>query len=389
MRQGQVWVIKTNPKTPPEGARRTTPTAAPRSAPVRSTADPPGDVVGTNKSWKRVVLAYLLGPVLVVSQVPGRSRLLWALLGPVSAAAAIALAVTGSRVTRWFETIPYGAALWLLAFPLVILLVATAWARCIAAAGRHRPRPTSMYRPWMRDPRAVGFLGLVVPGLGLLLAGRRLRAAWAFWTVGPLAASAVILLHWRWLWTRSLADVPPGISGDALEGALLAAVVVFVVSALAWIVQALDGARRVGGETRRVRPDLVSAALVVTLALFALTARPASFARNLDLVSAGLQVEGLRVIPLGLSEIAIRLAPSDPGYLARAAELNEQLGMRNAAFGRRLILQHRARQYMEAVGIPVPETAGSGDAAGAAPNVVSAGIGTETSPWHGVSALYK
>jgi hypothetical protein len=167
---------------------------------------------------------------------------------------------------------------------------------------------------------------------------------------GPLAVAVVVLAHWRLLVEHSRLVVPTGISDVSLEIVLIAAAGIAAVVLLNWIVQALDGARRVS-TTRRSHAfaDAVSVALLASIALFSTTFRPVSFAKSLGVVSAALHRDGLRVIPLGLAEAAARLDPASPGYLAHAALLNDELGMKDAARAKRDVLKRRMQEYIETV----------------------------------------
>jgi hypothetical protein len=179
----------------------------------------------------------------------------------------------------------------------------------------------------------------------LMLAGRPKRAGWAFLLVGPAVAALVTFSGWHWLWDRSRSSVAPGISGPALEMILVSVVCISAVIAVAWIVQALDGARRVSTYRSHTAASAVSVALVVSLVAFALVYRPATIAQNLYVTSTSLQVNGYRFIPLGLSETAAHLDPARATYLAHAVELCETLGMRGKARAKRQTLVDRANEY--------------------------------------------
>lgn len=362
MSQGtqKVWVIK-----PPKNDKAVTPITPPetraqsvvndrRHAPVRQTA-------GANKAWRKVPRAYLLGPVATALRPEGQRSVVWTSVGLGALGAGLTMLAFWSVIARWLESIPNGAVLWLVMVPLITISLATSWVRAVAVASCTRPASISFPFSWIRRPWAVGLLGTLVPGLGLMITGHPKRAAWTFWIVGPIAAAAIILFNWRWLWERNQSSVPSGMSATALEITLLAAVGVAVVMLLIWIVQALDGVRRVSSSRSRALTDATGIALLVSLVLFFTTFRPASFAQNLDVAAISLQQNGFSLIPLGLCEAATRLDPAKPAYLARAAELNEALGMKKAALAKKEIIEQRAREYIELVGRDV-----RGDASGSA-----------------------
>jgi hypothetical protein len=140
---------------------------------------------------------------------------------------------------------------------------------------------------------------------------------------------------------------------------------------------------------RTARPSplasgLVSAGLLAALVALAVGFRPATVADQLDRVAASLQEEGYRAAPLALSEVASRLDPATPVYLARAADLHAALGRGEAAQARRDRLAERARAWtaaaVDAGRPPDPATPVSE----AAPVHADAALA-----WTGVSTLYR
>jgi hypothetical protein len=243
---------------------------------------------------------------------------------------------------------------------IVTTSLATSWACAVAAAVDNRTAAAGRFRSRMRRPWAVGVLGALVPGLGLLIAGYPKRAALTLGIVGPMAAAAVILLNWRWLWERNQFAASSGISGTALEITFLAAAGIVVVMLLIWIVQFLDGVRRVSTSRSRGFADAIGFALLVSIILFLTTFQPTPLAQNLYAAAASFQDDGFLVIPLALCETATRLDPASPAYLARAAELNEALGMKIQASAKREIIDRRAREYLEVADVDVNGEVGSG-----------------------------
>lgn len=349
MAQGtsKVWVI-----SPTKAEKNRTPSEQIKYRPTTDKQTPRRTAPATRaaRRWRDILLAYLIGPVTLALWLKGRSRWVWSAVGCGSVVAGIAMMAFGSSLTRWLEASPNGVSIWLIAVPAVTLLIAVSWARAIAAVTCGRATMGSRFPAWMRRSGPVAAIGTLVPGLGLQIAGYTKRGAWVFAIVGPIASAVIVLLHWRWLWERSRSAVPPGVSGNALEAAFIAAAGIGVATLLVWIVQALDGARLVSTSRTRARANAASVILLLSLAFFFTTFRPVSFAGSLGTTAAALRHDGLRVIPLGLCEAAMRLDPASPVYIAQAAELNEAMGMADAAQAKRQIIERRARAYLEIVG---------------------------------------
>jgi len=292
-----------------------------------------------------VVTAYLLGPVSSAVWIRGRGRYVWNALGAVSAVTMLVFLLRPEAVSRGLSSEASGVAAWLLVIPLAILTLFTVWSRSVAAAARRVPVAPAA----LRSPVAVGLLGLLVPGLGHLLLGRAGRAARAFWLLGPLSVAAVIVANWRWLWFRNLAAEAPALSGPALEGILVGAGVALPLTLALWLSAAFDGARRAVPARVRGGGDAAGAALLAAVLLFAVGFRPMAAARCLDATASRLQATGFAATPLALAELAARLDPAEPRYLARAVELDEALGHDAAAADKRAILEKRTRAHLEVV----------------------------------------
>jgi hypothetical protein len=342
---GKVWVIDTIKKAAP----KTNPIPRTRPAPVEAAAKPKkngGKKNGGANPWKRVLASYLTGPISVAVWMHGPGRKTWMVTGLACIAIAMLLVTSGASIGASLLDQSYGVLFWLVVVPLAIVALATAWTLAIDRAGRGKTIPASWYPNWIRRPWSIFLCGLMVPGLGLRIAGRPKYAARVFWIVGPLAAALVIILNSRRLWHRSLSGIPAGISGPSLETIFVIATVGGVVMLLAWIVQALDGSRRVSNRRSVAGSNVVSIVLLVTLVLGAVSFRPIEFARDLDVAGTALRAEGFRLIPLKLSEAAARLDPAAPVYVADAAELAKELGMTELAREKREILERRMETYM-------------------------------------------
>jgi hypothetical protein len=330
--------------------------------PIPSTQDEPGTqshgnpsnsvsqsrmVKQTNprESRKALTLAYLVGPVTISRWLSGRSSLLWSALGFGSVLTGFCLLMLRSRFDAWVETTSFGLLWWFVIVPPLVLLIGFVWARSVTAAGRLNPVAFSRLPKRLRSPAAVAAAGVLVPGLGLTLTGRSRLAGCAFLLVAPLAAAAVVFSRWHWLWDRSRTPVPAGVSGHGLEVVFVATIAVASVSAILWLIQALDGARRVSSSRSLVVADTASLALLASLAVFAVAFRPASLALNLHSTAVTLRSDGYQLIPLGLNEAAVRLDPATPAYLAEAVELYGAVGMWDKAREKSRLLEERAKEY--------------------------------------------
>jgi hypothetical protein len=281
-----------------------------------------------------------------------------------------------------------GVLKWLLIVPALGFALATAWARAIGLVMSSRAARFPDGVRWVRRPVVVGAAGLIVPGLGLLLSGRPRLGAWMFGLLAPLAACALVLAHAPRLWTLPSPASMSGISRPDLETVFLAATGCTAVILFAWIVQALDGIRRVTPAPSSTLSGLVSAGLLVALVLFGVGFRPVVVAEQLHSAGTRFQRDGWRVVPLVLSEAAYRLDPATPEYLSRAAALHGDLGRNEAARARWDLLTERARAWTAAA-----RSAGRGGGAEvvvpALPHEVDrVGTGAETF-WSGIATLFR
>jgi hypothetical protein len=263
----------------------------------------------------------------------------------VSAVLVLVFLLRADAVSQRLSSDTAGVAAWLAVVPAAFLALFTVWSRSVAAAARLAPEAPSR----LRTPVAVGVLGLLVPGLGHLVLGRAGRAARAFWLLGPLAAAAATVVNGRWLWHRNLAAESPALSGPALEVVLIAAGIALPLGIALWISAALDGARRAVPARIRSGGDAAGVALLAAVLLFVVGFRPTPTARCLDGAASRLQGAGFALTPLALSELAARLDPGEPRYLARAVQLDEALGREAAAAEKRETLERRTRAHLEVV----------------------------------------
>ncbi|MEJ2721698.1 MAG: hypothetical protein P8181_11265 [bacterium] len=294
-------------------------------------------------NWLLSARAYALGPVNLVLWPEGKGRAAWAAAGVISIAAAAVLWLWGREFSSGLAGVEHGALIWMLSVVLVVLLTATVWARAVATSEEVRwPR-------FLRNTASVCVLGLVFPGLGLLIAGRRWKAAFAIWCAGLLVAAVAIATHWRWLMACN-AGRGGGLTHRTVEEALIAAAGCAVLGSVVWLALALDGVRAVSPVARSgASANRMSLALLVALVIFLATFHPVSTARELDSAAVQLQNDGLRIIPLLLYEAASTLDPGSPAYPAGAAALYDEMGMTEEAAARRDRLRERAAQFARAI----------------------------------------
>ena len=298
-----------------------------------------------SKSWLVAFRAYILGPASLLLWPPENGRTASVILGVGSLVGAALLSIWWRAFFDVLQPLTFRAVIWAAAVAVVILTTGTAWARAVAMSEEAVRWPKRF-----RRPSTVCVLGLVFPGLGLLIAGRRWKAAFAMWCAGLLVAAVVVVKHWRWL----VADGVQGGGGpthQTIEGVLGVAAGCMVFGFLAWLVMAFDGVRAVSPAARSgAVADGLALALLVTLAIFLATFRPVPIARDLKSAAEGLRNQGLRVIPLALYEVASTLDSGTPDYLAGAATLYDELGLSETAIAKRELLQNRAAQFAGAVG---------------------------------------
>jgi hypothetical protein len=241
-------------------------------------------------------------------------------------------------------------AFWLFVTCLVVLVGFTTWARGVFLATRGTSKLLQRLPWWVKAPWTTGAAGLLVPGLGLLLAGHPGRAARALWMFGPLCLSAAVLSQSARVWGWNRAAGADGLPGPALEVVILTAVGMALLGALAWMVHLLDGIRLAAWPRKargRVRGDWFSVALVAAMAAFIVVFDPASVAQSLDQTSVVMRYEGFQVIPLYASLGAARLDPSQPAYVMQAAEIHDELGRPHIAREMRQRLHERWEPHAE------------------------------------------
>jgi hypothetical protein len=308
-------------------------------------------------------LSYLAGPYAILTTRRGRENRFWIVLAILSFTGA---AVLFARANKIFAS-PHGAGIgfvvWLCIACLAAALGFATWARGAFLLGRHKGWLLRRLPAWLRHPGTAGALGLVIPGFGLFIAQHPRRAACALLAACATVIAALVLWQAPDLWRLSRAGILVG-HGDILERIFLVMGTVGAFGALAWIAQALDGARLAGyraegapaprgegpsgrhgeGPSRR-NGDWATVALVLAIAALPVAFKPSHVAETLARFAVSLRDDGLRVIPLAATQAAMRLDPSRPEYAVQAIELNEALGRMTAAMALRQDLADRWKPY--------------------------------------------
>ena len=226
------------------------------------------------------------------------------------------------------------------------------WARTAYLAGSRQCLPRHKLPFLLRKPCAVGVMGLIAPGLGLLMAGCKRRGAAVIWSGCPVVAAALVLVNGLRIWSRNQGAGAVSIQPAVLEATFMISVGILAVGLIGWIAQALEGARQMmyePGIRHRMRSDWYAAALLCALLGMVVIWDPSAMARHLDNGGIILQEKGLRVIPLHLTRGAHCLDPGPSEYAVRAIELYEELGRRDEAIRLRQELDGNLAPYLALV----------------------------------------
>jgi hypothetical protein len=331
-------------ETPPPRARRQVAVKRARRVEPRPVNDLPPP-----RPWRSLTGAYLAGPLglLVTGRARDSNRATWiAALAPV-------LLMAGA-VTSWLqaERLFGPRELSILAQTAFLALAGaawvTAWSTALLRSGRACKAGLPSWRG-RRRPFVVGVLGLLAPGLGLLLLGSFLRGVLSLVLVSLGGLAAVVLLRAATFWSWHQAAADPLLTGLQLEAAFLTLGGLVAAGLLAWLISAFDGARLASlapAGRRRSSADRVAVALLVALIALAIFFRPLDVARELDRTTNGLAVGGLRLIPLWTAQAAVVLAPGEPEFALRLADRHEALGRNHAAEAIRQDLAGRWGRYL-------------------------------------------
>jgi len=306
-----------------------------------------GEQMNENGSPILTLLAYLAGPYTILTTRRGRESRLWVVLAIISGIAAASIAARASRIFTAPSGTGIGYIIWLSIACIAAFMGFAAWARGVALLGRHKGWLLGRLPAPVRHPSTAWIFGLAIPGFGLFVAGHAKRAACALCTTCALVVCALIFWRAPELWRLSQAGILKG-HGDALEHVFIALGAVALFGVIAWIVQALDGARLAGlrnDDAPQPHGDWAAVALVAAIVALLVTVKPARIAETVDRLAISLREDGLRVIPLHAVQAAMRLDPSRPEYALQAIQINEALGRPGEALKLRRDLAERWKSY--------------------------------------------
>lgn len=301
-----------------------------------------------------VALTWLLGPFALPLTPAGRGHRRWLALGVASGAAGLVVAIVPYErfvpVTNLATPLAWGSLA-----ALAVFGGFSAWARAVLLAAAHVP-PAHRLPRWCRSRAAVAALGLVAPGCGMLAGGSRWRAGLWLWALWPAALGLLVIRNAPGMWRHLLSTQPDRAAADLLEGWLLLSAAGVGLGALAWLVQALEGARRLAPAPAlaRGRGDWFAVALGVSCLALAAGGNPGLAARHLGDAASVLQAEGLSIIPLQLSLAAARLDPGSAEYAVVAIGLHEVRGDAQRAQAVRERLDHGLAPYVALLAAPAP-----------------------------------
>ncbi|MCK9996737.1 MAG: hypothetical protein KAH56_10725, partial [Candidatus Krumholzibacteria bacterium] len=298
-----------------------------------------------------VILTYLLGPFSVHFNPENRHRKELLTAGMISGTAGLGMFAGRNFI---LDITGKGWPLWPVALigALVLVTAFSVWARAAFLAGSGERQPRHKLPPILRKPWAVGIVGLMAPGLGLLLAGCARRGAAVIWAAWPVAGAVLVLTNGLQIWSRSMGAKAGSLQPAVIEGVFMISAGILAVGLIGWIAQALEGARQMmddPGIGNRMRGDWYAAALMCTLAGMAFVWDPPNMARHLDNGGIILREKGLRIIPLHLTTAAHRLDPGPSEYPVRVLELYEELGRRDEAIRLRRELDGNLASYLALV----------------------------------------
>ncbi len=297
-----------------------------------------------------LTLAYTCGPLAPALMRQGQNNLAW------MSATGLAGLAWAAMLWRWADIRPalergtLALVPWMLGVFVAACVWMLGWCRGVKLAGRDARFVPERLPSWLRAPRLVVALGLVLPGIGHLLSDHPRRAAVVLWNAIFPILPLLALWHSAWLWRCNRNAGAAAVPGTALEVVFLAAAGLAAVGLLAWIAGSLDGARLVarrGGRHDAMHGDAVALALLATLVLALVGLRPLRLAQDLDRFAGVLQQEGYRVAPLCMEMVAMRLDRAEPRYVMASAELLESFGKHEMALSLRETLRRRWESYAE------------------------------------------
>jgi hypothetical protein len=276
-----------------------------------------------------IILSYMAGPLSIFSTRRGRRSRLWTGTALFSVAVSIIVIWMWRGLSYWSTSDNPVGAVMLIAAVAAAVAGFSAWTRAVALAWRHEG-PRIRRSPYaIRGSAAACVFGIIWPGMGLFLSGRTKRAAAALWAACITVVSLLILSRAGWLWRFNSHAGAFSVENAELEIVFIILTAAAALGGLAWIAQALDGARLAGRASSRKaisRRNWAAAALLLSVMAFGLFFRPAVIAEALDAAAEATGAEGFKIIPLQLSRAAMRLDPSRPSYVIRRIGLHEDMG---------------------------------------------------------------
>ncbi len=293
-----------------------------------------------------LALTWLCGPAALLLTPAGRRHRGWLALGlAATVAGAFLVQVPYARLVAWT-----GLSAPLAWGSLAALATAggfSAWARAVLHAGALLPPPHRLPR-LLRSRAGVGAIGLLAPGCGLLVGSGRWHGALWLWALWPAALGALTLRAGADMWRHLATTIPDRAATDLLEHTIVLSAAAVALGVLAWLVQALEGARRVAPAPAlaRGRGDWLAVALGLSCLGLAVGGSPDRAARQLGDAATILQAEGLTVIPLHLAQAAGRLDGSRSEYAVLAIALHEQRGEAGRAASLRDRLEQDVAGYV-------------------------------------------
>jgi hypothetical protein len=297
-----------------------------------------------------LVLSYTLGGMAPAFLDMGKRRFTWAFLTLTSAAIWGATVWKWPLLRAWIETGRLPLLPCMVVLGVVTLLLVQAWSRSVWLAAQDVRFVPERLPGLLRRPVSVALVGALLPGAGYLMAKHARRAASVVWIVGPLALAGLTLWQGEWFWNVNRASGVQGLPLPVMELIFIASVAVLLLGGLIWVTSAFDAARLAAfraGQRASARADWLGFAVIAVTVAFFVTLAPENMARNLDQLATGMRHDGYRIIPLGMQHAAMRLDPSRPRYVMRAAELHDLMNQPEAAHELREQLRTRWQEYAE------------------------------------------
>jgi hypothetical protein len=160
----------------------------------------PGSAERSGNPVPRIALTYLLGNLAPVLQRRDDRSPVWAGIG-VGAVLIWALHLAQwPAIQNWLAGGALSLPLWLGMLLGVSLAGLLAGARALFRTASETSFIVSRLPLWLRHPKAIGLLGFVIPGAGLLCTGHAWKAAFAYVNAGLTGLALFALLHWNDLW---------------------------------------------------------------------------------------------------------------------------------------------------------------------------------------------